>query len=123
MTLQSYLRVLRERWKLIVATLAVAILAAVGITLATPTTYTATAQIFVAPNISSADPSQQYQAEYFVQTQIATYADTLDSPEVLKQVRRDLNLTLSDAQLAAKITATAPAQRSLIDVSATDGTA
>lgn len=119
MTLRSYLRVFRERWKLIVAVFTIAVLAAVGITIAKPRVYQATAQVFVAPNIA-ADALAQAQAQYFAQQQVATYADTIDSPDVLKLVRQDLNPGLSDAQLASKIFATAPPQRSLIEVSATD---
>ena len=123
MTLAAYLRILRERWVLVVVVVVLGALAAVGVTLATPTSYQATAQVFVTPNVSSTDPTQQYQAEYLIQTQIATYADTIDSPDLLKQVRRDLNLDASDQTLAAKISASAPSQRSLVDVTATDGTA
>ena len=119
MTLGTYLRILRERWKLVTIVLTVGVLAAVGVTLATPTVYQATAQVFVAPNISS-DPLAQSQAGYFVQTQIATYADIVDSPDLLHAVRRELNLDISDADLAAKITADAPPQRSIVNISATD---
>lgn len=123
MTLAAYLRILRERWILVLVVLTLSVLAAVGVTLATPTTYQASAQVFISPNVSSSDPTQQYQAEYFVQTQIATYADTIDSPDLLKQVRRELNLDASDQELAARISATAPSQRSLVNVTATDSTA
>lgn len=120
MTLRSYLRIFRERWKLILTAVSVALLAAIGITVAAPSVYQATAQVFVAPNVA-ADPLALSQAQYFAQQQVATYADTIDSPDVLKLVRQDLNPGLTESQLAAKIFATAPPQRSLIEVSATDG--
>jgi non-specific protein-tyrosine kinase len=95
---------------------------AVLITALTPRVYEARAQVFVVPNISSSvDAVTAQQAAAYVQTEVATFAKLIDSPDVTRVVRQDLNLSMSDTQLAKKIDANALTQSAIIYVSATDG--
>ncbi|MGI8761674.1 MAG: polysaccharide biosynthesis tyrosine autokinase [Jatrophihabitantaceae bacterium] len=120
MTLRNYLRALREHALLVAVFTVLATALAVVVTGLTPKVYQASAQVFVNSNGNS-DPLAQYQAAAFVQAQVATYAQIVDSPQVLDAVRRDLNLAISNPALKAKITATTPTQSTLINVYATDG--
>ena len=72
MTLQTYLRVLRERWKLIVAFVAVATAVAVVVVAAAPRVYEAKAQIFVVSTDAS-NPLLAYQGAGFTQIQVQTF--------------------------------------------------
>jgi capsular exopolysaccharide synthesis family protein len=120
LTLRAYLRVLRERWKLVALFVVAATALAVGITIITPKQYVATAQVLVASN-GSVDPLAQAQAAAFVQTQVQTYASVVGSPEVLHAVQKDLNLQIGDKALQGKITATAPAAQSIVELHVKDG--
>ncbi|MCU1656190.1 MAG: Capsular exopolysaccharide family [Pseudonocardiales bacterium] len=119
MTLRAYLRILRERWKLVALFVIASTAVAVGVTAATAKVYQASVQVFVSSNGSS-DPLAQYQAAAFAQAQVQTYAQIVGSPDILHAVQKDLDLPLSDQQLKSKLSATAPLSQSLVDIHATD---
>jgi capsular exopolysaccharide synthesis family protein len=121
-TLRAYLRVLRERWKLVALFVVAATALAVLVTVITPKQYQATAQVLVSAN-GSVDPLAQAQAAAFVQTQVQTYASVIGSPEVLHAVQRDLDLSMSDQTLKDKLSATAPTAQSIIEVHVKDASA
>lgn len=117
-----YLRVLRERWKLLAFFVVLSTGIAVLVTDLTPNSYDATAQVLVT-SATSADPSIQAQSNAYVTTLVPTLANTIDSPQVLKSVEQDLNLAISDSSLKDKISASAPTGQSIVEVHATDGSA
>jgi capsular exopolysaccharide synthesis family protein len=118
-TLRNYLNVLRERWKLIVLFAMLTTAVAVLITALTEKVYQAKAQVYVASNFT--DPTNSYGQVAAPIAQVSTFAQIVDSPEVLQGVRRDLNINASDSQLKSKISATAPTQTALINIYVTDG--
>ena len=122
MTVSGYLRIFRERWRLIAMVTVLSFLIALGITVATPKQYQASAQVFVASNTTN-DPAAQYEAAAFLQSQVSTFAAIVTSPDILHKVESDLNLGLSDQELKAKLSADAPAAQSLVNIHATDGNA
>ena len=81
MTLRSYLRVLRERWKLLLLFVFVATAAAAAITVLTPKSYQATAQVLVSTSVTS-DPSLQVQAQAYVATEVATFIQATPDPQL-----------------------------------------
>jgi len=119
-TLRAYLRILRERWKLVALFVIAATGLAVLITVITPKEYVASAQVLVASN-GSADALSQAQAAAYVQTQVQTYAAVVASPEVLHAIQKDLNLQISDTDLKAKLSATAPVGQSIVLLHVKDG--
>jgi capsular exopolysaccharide synthesis family protein len=121
-TLRAYLRVLRERWRLVVVFVLVATGIALVITDLTPKSYQATAQVLLSSS-TSGDPSIQAQSNAFVTTQVPTYAKVIGSPDVLKYIQADLHLGLSNSTLKGKISATAATGESIVEVTATDGSA
>ncbi|MFN2560853.1 MAG: polysaccharide biosynthesis tyrosine autokinase [Jatrophihabitans sp.] len=122
MTLRAYLRVLRERWRLVVVFVLVATGVALLITNLTPKTYSATAQVLVSTS-SAGDASVLNQANAFVTVQVPTFAQTIDNPDILKYIQSDLHLGLDPATLKSKISAQAVTGEAIIDVIATDGNA
>jgi capsular exopolysaccharide synthesis family protein len=121
-TLRAYLRVLRERWLLIVVFVLIATGIALVITTLTPKSYSATAQVLFSSS-TSADPSVQAQANAFVTTQVPTFAKVINSPDVLKYIQTDLQLGLTNAELKSKISATALTGESIVEITVTDGSA
>ena len=89
MTLQSYLRILAERWKLIVLFVLLGTGIAVLVTATTPKTYQASVQLFVATSstTSTINTDVQYQSVAFTQAQVQTFAQIVGSPDVLRRVK------------------------------------
>src|SRR5437588_542606 len=56
-TLRTYLRVLRERWKMVVAFILAATALAILVTALTPKKYKATAQVYIAANGTGQNPT------------------------------------------------------------------
>lgn len=122
MTLQSYLRIFRERYKVLLLVTLICVGLAVLITAATPKTYQASVQVFVTANGDvAAGGVGQYDQQAAALSQVTTFASLIGAPAVIDAVRTDLNLALTDSQLRAKISASAPSQQTLVIVSATDG--
>jgi capsular exopolysaccharide synthesis family protein len=115
--LRSYLRVLRERWKLVLFFLVASIAVAVVVTVETPKVYTATSQILVQPT-STTNPTTQFQGIASAQALVTTYAQIVNTPKILEDIHNDVHVPI--AGLKSKITATAPAAQSLVNISVTD---
>src|SRR5450755_871757 len=83
LSLRDYLRVLRKRWRLIVAVLLVCILAGSAYLLSSTKKYEATAQIFVstagAGDTTAADLAQ---GNTFTQARVQSYTSVANSPTV-----------------------------------------
>jgi capsular exopolysaccharide synthesis family protein len=120
-TLRAYLRVLGERWKLIAAFVVAATIVAIVITALSSKKYQASVQILVSAN--STVNQLQNQDNLYVQALAQTYAATVDNPQVLHSVQRDLDLAVSDSTLKSKISASVPTAQSIIELKATDGSA
>jgi capsular exopolysaccharide synthesis family protein len=121
-TLRAYLRLLREQWLFVFFFVVVLTGVAVLVTYLTPKSYQATAQVLVSSS-TTADPSIQAQSNAYVSTQVPTYAKVIGAPEVIKYVQQDLHLGLSDRDVRDKLTAAAETSTSIIDITATDGSA
>jgi capsular exopolysaccharide synthesis family protein len=119
-TLQSYLRIFGERWKLIVLFVLAGTGLAVLLTAMTPKTYAAGVQIFVATTNDTSNSATQYQAAAFTQTQVQTFAQIVASPQVLDRVKQDLHLPLPDTELKGKISASAPTGQSIVNLHVDD---
>lgn len=122
MALRAYLRVLRERWLLVVAFVLVATGIALLITELTPKSYQATAQVLVSSSASS-EGAVGNQADAYVLLQVTTYSKVIGAPSVLKYIQTDLHLGLPDSVLKDKLSASALSGVSIIEVHATDGSA
>ncbi|HZC73357.1 MAG TPA: polysaccharide biosynthesis tyrosine autokinase [Jatrophihabitans sp.] len=122
MALRAYLRVLRERWLLLVSFVLIATGLAIVLTELTPKSYEATAQVLVSSSGTS-DPSIQNQADLYVSTLVTTFAKTIGSPDVLKCMQTNMHLGLPPTTLKDKLSASALAGVSIIEVHANDGSA
>lgn len=119
MDLKQYLRVLREQWWLV----AVCTLAALGASAALAWTqtpkYAAHVQLFVSTK-DSTDISAAYQGGLFGQQRVISYADIVSSDRVVSAVRQQLHLPESVGSLQGEISASAPLNTVLVNVTVTD---
>ncbi len=120
MELRDYLAVLRRSWLLILgATLAGLVIAGVMSLLVTPL-YQAKTQLFISMADESDGSSSAYTGALFAQQRVKSYTAIVDSPAVLEPVIEDLGLDTTPTALAPRISAVAPPNTVLIEVTAVD---
>lgn len=119
MELRDYLRVLRRRWLLVVATALVAVGAAAGISLAQTPQYAATARLFVSTPTGN-EATDAYQGGLYSQQQVTSYATLITGEEVTAQVAGLLEDGSTARDVSAELRATVVPETTLLDVTATD---
>jgi capsular exopolysaccharide synthesis family protein len=118
--IREYALVLRKRWRLIVLCSVLALAATLAATLAAAPKYRASAQLFVSTSGGSeAGVGSLQQGGQFAQQRVKSYADIVDTPDVVEPVLRELGLDMSPRQLAESIEASAPLDTVLIDIDVT----
>ncbi|MEU6774800.1 polysaccharide biosynthesis tyrosine autokinase [Streptomyces sp. NPDC046759] len=119
MDLRGYLKVLARRWPTILICLMVGVGAAEGaISLSTPV-YAAHTQLFVATR-SGVDTADLNQGQSFSQARVQSYAAIVATRQVTAPVIRELRLKDTPEQLASRITAEAPLNTVLINITVRD---
>ena len=118
MDLRDYARTLRKRWALVALCILLAVGAAAVATLAATKMYTSTTQLFISARDQSGAISDAYQGGLFTQQRVKSYAQVADSPAVTDRVAADLGIP--PAELAGKVTAEAPLDTVLINITVTD---
>jgi capsular exopolysaccharide synthesis family protein len=116
MSERDYVRSLRRHWRLALACVVLAVLAAVLYTAAATPVYRSTATLFVSIRID--DPGSAYQAGMFTQQRVQSYAAILDTPQVLEEVIARLGLSHTPSELATMVSAEAPLESVLLKVTA-----
>lgn len=119
MELRDYIRILRKSWVLIAVLLFVGIGAAAGYSILQTPKYSSSAKVFVSTSGGSTVSDLQ-QGNTFTQQRVKTYADLATTPIVLLPVISELGLDVSSSELAAMITASAPLDTTLIEISVTN---
>ncbi|NYI40391.1 polysaccharide biosynthesis tyrosine autokinase [Demequina lutea] len=122
MELHDYIRILHKNWLIIVVTTVVAVAAATAYSLLAPPVYTANAKVFV--STSSVDSTADLASgNSFTQQRVHTYADLVKTAAVLQPTIDKLKLPLSVEQLRPAVSATAPLNTTVIDITVTYGDA
>jgi capsular exopolysaccharide synthesis family protein len=116
--LRDYARTLRKRWALVVLCILLALGAAAAATLASTKMYTSSTQLFVSARDQTGAISDAYQGGLFAQQRIKSYAQVADSPAVTDKVAEKLDLPAG--VLAGKVTAEAPLDTVLLNITVTD---
>ncbi|PWJ56058.1 capsular exopolysaccharide family [Quadrisphaera granulorum] len=119
MELTDYLRVLRKRWLSIVVLTALALAGAAAATLAATPEYQAETRLFVRAQ-GQGSVSDLQQGNNFVQQSVQSYADVARTDIVLGPVISELGLQTTPGRLAQQITAEAPLDTVLINITVTD---
>ena len=119
MELKDYIRIIRKRWRIIIAAMLVVLAGAALATALSPKVYEANTQLFVSTSGGN-DTSALLQGSSFTQARVKSYADVIATPKVLDPVIEGLKLDTSAEKLATQITATVPLDTVLIEVAVTD---
>ncbi|SMG16107.1 capsular exopolysaccharide family [Agreia pratensis] len=117
--LRDYIRIFQKSWVLIAVFLFLGIGAAAGYSIIQTPKYSSSAKVFVSTSGGSSVSDLQ-QGNTFTQQRVKTYADLTTTPIVLLPVISELGLDLSSTELANMITASAPLDTTLIEISVTN---
>lgn len=116
--ISDYLRILRTYWVLIVLLGLTGVAAGTAYSIITTPEFSSSAKVFV--STQSSDSVQELaQGNAFTQQRVKTYADLVSTPIVLLPVIGTLELNTTASVLATQITATAPLDTTLIEITAT----
>jgi polysaccharide biosynthesis transport protein len=118
--LKDLWHVFQRRWRTITLIVLGCLAAAAALTAATTPIYQASTQVFVSLRGTARAPGSAYQDNLFSQQRVKSYVKIANSPAVSQPVVDRLRLSLSASQLSARITASAPADTVLIDLSVRD---
>ena len=119
MTVQDYLRVLREQWIVIVSVAVLAVIVAGCVAFLRPPEYTANLTMYVSAQTADTADSA-YQGSLLSQQRVTSYVELVSSTRVSGEVIRRLDLPQTPEQLAEQITASSTLDSVLIDVEVTD---
>lgn len=123
MELRDYLRVLRNRWKIVAFCVALGIAFGSLFVLHSPNKYQSQTQLFVSTSASDTDPTSIFQGGQFTQARVQSYADIIGGPLVARQVAAEVGGGITAKQIEKEVSATAPANTVLLNVTVTDRSA
>ncbi|HEY5051681.1 MAG TPA: Wzz/FepE/Etk N-terminal domain-containing protein [Acidothermaceae bacterium] len=115
MSLDSYLSILRLRWLTILAVIVVSVLGTALYSYNATPRYEAHAGVFFSVSVSD-NAGTRSRGFTYQQTQVRTFAQLATLPIVLNPVIKKLNLTTTADKLADEITAQAPLNTPIVDI-------
>lgn len=119
MELRDYIRILRKQLILILVCTLAGLVASAAYTITRTPLYESTSKVFVsAQGVSNVAELQQ--GATFTQARVATYVNLVTTETVLGPVLAELGLDSTADELAAKITASAPANTLIISITVED---
>lgn len=102
----EFLRLVGHRWRIIVSFVLLGVIAGAVITYLTPSSYKASAELFVGLGEGTGDNATGLAASgIYVQNRIKSYPELVDTPLVLNPVIEDLKLSVSAEDLADDVSA------------------
>ena len=121
MELQDYLRILRRRWMLVVASVLVVVAAAAAYTFTVTPMYQSTARLFISSSADGGDTvSGAFQGAQFSQQRVSSYAEFVKDADLAGVVVEDLDLSLTPTELRDRVSATVSPETVIIDLQAQD---
>ena len=115
MSLDSYLSILRARWLTILAVIVASVLGTAVYSYNATPRYEAHAGVFFSVSVSD-NAGTRNRGFTYQQTQVRTFAQLATLPIVLNPVIKTLNLTTTPDKLADDITARAPLNTPIVDI-------
>lgn len=115
MDIRDYLRILRKSWVLILGLVVLGAGISTTYSLLKEPTYSATAKVFVSTQ-SAGTVGDLAQGNSFSVQRVKTYSDLVVTPAVLAPVIQELNLDINTDELIPLISASAPLDTSIIDI-------
>jgi succinoglycan biosynthesis transport protein ExoP len=121
MPLTAYLKILRERWKVVAATTLIIALLALAYSLRTTPVYSASTRLFVSTPANSLN--EAYNGNLFSQQRVASYAQLIMGTNLAQRTIDHNGFDMSAQDLAGKVTATSSPDDVLIEVTVQDTSA
>ncbi|WP_099025091.1 polysaccharide biosynthesis tyrosine autokinase [Mycolicibacterium palauense] len=119
MSLHDFIGLLRNRWAVIAATIAVAVLGAIAVTMLTTPLYQASTRLFVSTTAGST-ASEIYQGNRFSQERVISYTELLMGETLAQRTVDKLGLDMTARALQSEVKASAKPDTVLIDVEVLD---
>jgi succinoglycan biosynthesis transport protein ExoP len=116
MELRGYLSILRARWVVLAFVTLLSLLVALAYLLAAPAVYTASSRVFLSVSVGQT-PAELSRSYSYAQGLVRSYAQVATEAVVLEPVIKKLKLGTSVSDLADSITAQAPLDTVIIDIS------
>lgn len=118
--LRSFLRLLRDRWKMITAVALLAGVASGVLTWRMTPVYASSVTFFVSAQNSQSNPADAYQGNLLSQQEVQSFADLLTGTPLARRVIADLGLQESPGGIAASISARPIPQTVLLTATVTN---
>lgn len=119
LTVQDFVRILRNQWILICGILAVVVLGVLAYSLRTTPLYQASTLLFVSTSTDEGN-TQTNDGGLFAQRRVVSYIKLLTGKALAERTIDRLGLDMTAAQLQQEVQASSPADTVLIDVTVTD---
>lgn len=116
--LKDYWLTVRRRWRVIVATVAIAVGVAAALTWQATPQYASTASIFV--STSPSDANDAYTGNLFATQRVASYAELVTKTKLAERVSADLGGSLTPTELQSSVSTSVNPDTVLLDITATD---
>ena len=120
MEIREHGRVLRARWRTVVAGLLLGGLAALAVVWTTTPQYAASSQLFITTTAASESSSGVYQGGQFSQQRVVSYTQLLTGRQVAQRVVDELGLATSPAEVASRVSVSSVPDSVILSVSVTD---
>jgi capsular exopolysaccharide synthesis family protein len=121
--LRNFIRLLRDRWKLILLVAALAAGVSALLTARTTPLYSSSVTFYVSAQVNNNDPISAYQGDLLSQQEVQSFAELLHGPMVVQAVVNDLNLPASAGSIASEISTRPVPQTVLLTATVTDPSA
>lgn len=114
MDFKNLMRVARRRWKTITAMLILALGVSAALSLTTTPEYESKSRIYITANSRGATDTTL--ANFYLGTQVKSYAQLARGQELMQRVIEELDLQLTPSQLAGKVSAVVQPETLIIEV-------
>ena len=119
MDLQQYLQIFRKYWRSILTVLSVCVGAALVFTFLQTPKYSSTSSALIAVD-TAATPGELSSGALYAERQVSSFVALADSALVLDPVIDELGLNVTPQALRSRVSVSAPAGTSIVDVTVTD---
>lgn len=120
MELRDYIRILHKNWIIILVLTLVGAAAGAAYSFAQSPKFQSTTQLYVSVRSEGAATGDLVQGTTFARQIVTSYVDVVTTALVLDPVIEELGLDTTAAQLSGQVTASAPLNTVMIDITATD---
>ena len=123
MTITKYLRVVKERWRLVLAVFFGTVGLALLVTSLMPAQYESSISLYISTRGASDNTQAAYQGGLLSEQRVRSYTELINSPRVADAVGRDLRIPITPSFFAGAVNASSAVDTVLIDVTVTTASA